>query len=466
MPGSLVGVVRPTLDPEPTIVTVPPSSPPVRRTWLSSDRLLARFVRHRIIAFLQIEAAGGIVLLLATVVALVWANSPARASYTSFWHTTLSVRAAGHGISQDLRHWIDDGLMTLFFFVVGLEIKRELIEGELRDRRAAVFPAVAAIGGMALPALIYLAINRGGTGHAGWGIPMATDIAFTLGVVALLGSRVPQSLKVFLLTLAIVDDIGAIVVIAVFYSGGLAVGWLALSAAVLGLMALLQRIHVRSLPVYVVLGCAVWLATFESGVHATIAGVMLGLLTPARAHLPAEAASEAAVDTIEASGDISIGDARRVSYLTRESVPVTERLMDALHPWTSFVIVPLFALANAGIALSRHALAGGWSIAGGVVAGLVLGKVFGITGAVWLALRFGIGSMPEGATWRHVIGVAGLAGIGFTVSLFVTDLAFADAGRQQQAKVGVLVASVLAALLGSSLLVLAARRDPARDSTQ
>ena len=416
-------------------------------------------------AFLQIEAAGGIVLLLATVAAMVWANSPERASYTSFWHTSVALRAGGHGITQDLRHWINDGLMTLFFFVVGMEIKTELVDGELRDRRAAVFPAVAAIGGMALPALIYLIINGRGVGNAGWGIPMATDIAFALGVVALLGSRVPQSLKVFLLTLAIVDDIGAIVVIAVFYSGGLAVAWLGLAAALLAFMSLLQRIHVRSLPVYAVLGCAVWFATFESGVHATIAGVMLGLLTPARAHLPADAAGEAAVDTIEASSDISIADARRVSYLTRESVAVTERLMNALHPWTSFVIIPLFALANAGIPLSRHSLAGGWSIAGGVVAGLVLGKVVGISGAVWLALRFGLGSMPEGATWRHVVGVAALAGIGFTVSLFVADLAFADADHRQQAKVGVLAASVLAAVLGSSLLVLAARRPPS-DSTQ
>lgn len=416
-------------------------------------------------AFLQIEAAGGIVLLLATVAAMVWANSPERASYTSFWHTSVALRAGGHGITQDLRHWINDGLMTLFFFVVGMEIKTELVDGELRDRRAAVFPAVAAIGGMALPALIYLIINGRGAGNAGWGIPMATDIAFALGVLALLGSRVPQSLKVFLLTLAIVDDIGAIVVIAVFYSGGLAVAWLGLAAALLAFMSLLQRIHVRSLPVYAVLGCAVWFATFESGVHATIAGVMLGLLTPARAHLPADAAGEAAVDTIEASSDISIADARRVSYLTRESVAVTERLMNALHPWTSFVIIPLFALANAGIPLSRHSLAGGWSIAGGVVAGLVLGKVVGISGAVWLALRFGLGSMPEGATWRHVVGVAALAGIGFTVSLFVADLAFADADHRQQAKVGVLAASVLAAVLGSSLLVLAARRPPS-DSTQ
>jgi len=430
----------------------------VRRTWLSSDRLFARFVRHRVIAFLQIEAAGGIVLLMATVAALVCVNSPAQASYTSFWHSAVALRAGGHGITLDLRHWVNEGLMTLFFFVVGMEIKTELVDGELRNHRAAVVPAVAAIGGMAFPALIYLVINGRGVGQAGWGIPMATDIAFTLGVVALLGSRVPQSLKVFLLTLAIVDDIGAIVVIAVFYSGALALAWLALAAALVGFMSLLQRIHVRSLPVYAVLGCAVWFATFESGVHATIAGVMLGLLTPARAHLRADAAGEAAVDTIEASGDISITDARRVSYLTRESVAVTERLMNALHPWTSFVIIPLFALANAGIPLSRHSLAGGWSIAGGVVAGLVLGKVVGITGAVWLAVRFGLGSMPEGATWRHVVGVAALAGIGFTVSLFVTDLAFADSGHQQQAKVGVLVASLLAAVLGSSLLVLAARR--------
>jgi NhaA family Na+:H+ antiporter len=311
----------------------------------------------------------------------------------------------------------------LFFFVVGLEIKRELVAGELQDRRAALFPMVAAIGGMLAPAAIYLAINAGGPGHAGWGIPMATDIAFALGVVALLGRRVPQSMKVFLLTLAIVDDIGAIVVIAVFYNGGLKFGWLAGAIALVACIALLKRVRMRWLAVYAVLGITLWIATFESGVHATIAGVVLGLLVPAR------------------------GDA-----------PLAERLEHWLDPWASFVIVPIFALANAGIPLSRHVLAGGWSIAVGVVAGLVVGKVVGITGAAWLTVRLGIGSMPPGATWRHVFGIAGVAGIGFTVSLFVTDLAFSDVPRQHQAKVGVLTASVLAALIGSTLLILAARR--------
>ncbi len=416
-------------------------------------------------AFLQIEAAGGVVLLLATVAALVWANSPLSASYRTFWHTTIAVRVGGQGITQDIRHWINDGLMTLFFFVVGLEIKRELVAGELRDRRAAVFPAMAAIGGMVVPAAIYLVINGGGPGHAGWGIPMATDIAFALGVVALLGSRVPQSMKVFLLTLAIVDDIGAIVVIAVFYGGGLSLGWLGLAAGLVGIMALLQRAHVRSMSVYVVFGLAVWFATFESGVHATIAGVVLGLLTPALAHLPHDEAGPVAVQTIEDGPDISLSDAQRVGFLTRESVPVTERLEDALHPWTSFVIVPIFALANAGIPLSRHVLAGHWPIAGGVVAGLVLGKVIGITGAAWLAQRLGLASLPAGARWPHVVGIAGVAGIGFTVSLFITDLAFVEPSRQEAAKVGVLAASVLAASLGSTLLVLVARRSPP-DPTQ
>ncbi len=430
-------------------------------TWLSSDRLLARFVRRRVVAFLQIEAAGAIVLLVATVGALIWSNSPARASYASFWHTSIALTAGSQGITQDLRHWINDGFMTLFFFVVGLEIKRELVAGELRDRRAALVPAVAAIGGMVVPAAIYLAVNGRGPGHAGWAIPMATDLAFALGVLTLLGPRVPQPMKVFLLTLAIVDDVGAILVIAAFYSGRLSAGWLICAIGLVAFMVLLKRAHVRSLPVYAALGLVVWLATFEAGVHATIAGVVLGLLTPGRAHLPAIEAQEEAVDTIEARADLSLDEARRVGYLTRESVPVTERLEDALHPWTSFVIVPIFALANAGIPLSRHLLGGGWSIAGGVVAGLVLGKIFGIAGGAWLAIRLGVGSMPRGATWRHMIGVAALAGIGFTVSLFVTGLAFPDVDRQNQAKVGILVASVLAALVGSTLLSIRRHADPA-----
>lgn len=436
----------------------PPDAHVLRRTWLWSDRLVARFVRQRVLTFLQIEAAGGVVLLLFTIAALIWANSPVKASYSSFWGTTVALRAGGYGISQDLRHWINDGLMTLFFFVVGLEIKHELVEGELQDRRAAIVPAAAAIGGMLVPAAIYLLLNGGGPGHTGWGIPVATDIAFALGVVALLGARVPQSMKVFLLTLAIVDDIGAIAVIVIFYSDDLNLNWLAVAGGLIVLMAVLKRIKVRALPVYVLLGTAVWLTTFESGVHATIAGVALGLLAPAVAHLPAGEAGEAAVTTIEARPDISTDDARDVRYLTRESVPVTERLETALHPWTSFLIVPLFALANAGIGLSRSVLSGGWSIAGGVLLGLVLGKVIGVTGAVWLMQRFGVGSIPQDATWHHVIGIGALAGIGFTVSLFVTDLAFVDPRHQAQAKVGVLAASVAAALVGSLVLSAAARR--------
>lgn len=431
--------------------------PARRRTWLDSDRVLARFVRHRVVAFLHVEAAGGIVLAVAAVVALVWANSPWEASYASVWNTTVVLRVGSFGVTEDLRHWVNDGLMAIFFFVVGLEIKRELVAGELRDRRAAVLPAVAALGGMVVPALLYLALNPSGPASRGWGIPMATDIAFATGVLSLLGSRIPSSLKLFLLTLAIVDDIGAIVVIAVFYTGDVSIGWLTAAVALVLVMALLKRAHVRSMPVYVVIGCAVWLATFRSGVHATIAGVALGLLAPARPHL-SEVEAEPLVDTLEGPGDIAASDVRRVNYLIRESVPVTERLEDLLHPWTSFAIVPLFALANAGIAVSGDAISGGATVAVGVVVGLVAGKVIGISGAVWLAGRLGLGGLPAGASWSQVVGVSAVAGIGFTVSLFVTGLAFAGHVLQGQAKIGVLAASALAAVIGTMILLTGADR--------
>jgi NhaA family Na+:H+ antiporter len=427
-----------------------PSSPP---TWLGSDRALARSVGRPVNRFLRVEAASGLLLLAAAVAAMVWANSPWSGAYTDLWASDIGVTVAGHSLVLDLRHWLNDGLMTLFFFVLGLEIKQELVDGQLTSARSAAIPAIGALGGMVVPAAVYAALNAGGDGAGGWGIPMATDVAFSLGVLALLGSCVPPALKVLLLALAIVDDIGAIVVIAAFYSDGLSLAWLAVAVAGLATVAGLRRRTVWYMPVYAVLGVAVWFAMYESGVHATIAGVALGLLTPARPLMP-----EIDADRIagELSGDTSVdaAEVRDISFRIRESVPVTERLQNLLHPWTSYVIVPLFALANTGVEISSDTLAdaAGSRVTLGVVAGLVVGKLVGVAGAIALGRRLGLGVLPEGVTLRHVVGMAGLAGIGFTVSLFVTGLAFDDEALADEAKLGILAASVLGAAVGALVL--------------
>jgi NhaA family Na+:H+ antiporter len=424
-----------------------------RPIWLHSDRFLARNLGRPVMRFLHIEAAGGILLLAGTVVALTWANSPWSASYRDLWATEIAVDVGGHLVAEDLRHWVNDGLMALFFFVVGLEIKQELVTGHLSRLREALLPAVAALGGMVVPALIYAAINIGGDGSAGWGIPMATDIAFALGVLALLGERVPASLKILLLALAIVDDIGAIAVIAVFYSDDIHAGWALTALTGLALIAVLTKVRVWYIPVYTALGFAVWFATLESGIHATIAGVALGLLCPAKSLLPA---GDAAAIAGELSDDqqVTVAEIRTVSFRLRESVSVAERLQDLLHPWTSYVVIPVFALANAGVELSSGAIGDATTspVTVGVVAGLLIGKFVGITGAVFLATRAGVAALPAGVTMRQIGGMAMLAGIGFTVSLFISGLAFDIAALDAEAKIGILAASTLAAVAGSLLL--------------
>jgi NhaA family Na+:H+ antiporter len=425
-----------------------------RHTWLRSDRFLARSVARPINRFLHIEASGGLLLAAAAVLALVWANSPWSESYRDLWATEITIDVGAHAITEDLRHWINDGLMTLFFFVIGLEIKQELTNGQLTRPRDAAIPAAGALGGMVVPALLFTAFNVGGEGAGGWGIPMATDVAFALGILALLGPRVPAALKVLLLGLAIVDDVGAIVVIAIFYSDGLEGRWLALAAAGLALTALLRAVRVRYLPVYVVLGAGIWLATFESGVHATIAGVALGLLAPARAFIP-EVDADRIADELSADRHVTAAEVRDISFRLRESVPTTERLQDLLHPWTSYLIVPVFALANAGVSISAERLgdAATSSVTLGVVAGLVVGKLVGVAGAIALAVRLGIGRLPDGVTGRHIAGMAAIAGIGFTVSIFVAGLAYDDPTRADEATIGVLAASVLAAAVGAAILL-------------
>jgi NhaA family Na+:H+ antiporter len=406
--------------------------------------------------FFETEAAGGVVLLVAAVAALVWVNSPFRASYDELWGTVLSIEAGGFGIEEDLRHWVNDALMAIFFFVVGLEIKRELVTGELRTWRRAATPAVAALGGMVVPAGIFLVLNAPGRGANGWGIPMATDIAFALGVAALLGRRVPTGLKLFLLTLAIVDDIGAIVVIAAFYSSDVEPLALVGAVAVLAVMGALHRLRVHWMPVFVVLGSLVWLAVFESGVHATIAGVVLGLLAPARPLTPAVVAREWALSL---SDDPSAEEARQMTRLASTTSSVAERLELSLHPFSSLVIVPLFALANAGVVFEGGALGapGASRVAVGVAVGLVAGKVVGVTGGAWLAVRLGVGELPAAVSWRQIVGAAALAGIGFTVSLFITDLAFDDVALEAAAKIGILAASFAASVIGAAVLSIRPR---------
>jgi len=371
--------------------------------------------------FLREEATGGIVLVLAAVAALVWANSPAADGYSTLWSHELTVGLGQASITEDLQHWVNDGLMAVFFFVVGLEIKRELVTGELRDPRAALLPVLAALGGVALPAGIFLAITSGTVGSGGWGIPMATDIAFALGVLALLGQRVPIGAKLFLLTIAIVDDIIAVTVIAVAYSDNISPMWLGGAAVGLVAVVALQVAGVNAIWAYLPVWVTVWVATLESGVHATIAGVALGLLTPATA------------------------------VRGRDLLGVLEH---RLHPVSALLIVPVFALANAGVAVGRDAIAapGAARLAGAVVLGLVVGKALGIAGTTLIARRLGIGVLPEGVTTRYVWGLAALAGIGFTVALFIADLAYTDPALTDTAKIGILVGSLLAAALGAAIL--------------
>jgi NhaA family Na+:H+ antiporter len=415
-------------------------------------RRMPRVVRE----FLETEAAGGVVLLVAAVIAVVWANSPWSASYRTLWHTELALRLGRFGLELDLQHWVNDGLMVLFFFVVGLEIKRELVAGDLREPRVAAVPAIAAAGGMVVPGLLFLSVTATSGASRGWGIPMATDIAFALGVVTLLGSRVPHSLKLFLLTLAIVDDIGAILVIAVFYAGDIQLAWLLTAVALVAGVVGLRRAGVVWLPAYVVVGLAVWLATYASGVHATIAGVVLGVLAPARPLTPAAVARHWAADLAD---DPEPGELNAMTRLAKTSVSPAERLQYLLHPWTSFLVVPVFALANAGVSVKAESFdaPGALGVTAGVVVGLVVGKLAGISLATWLAVRSGLGRLPPDASWPTLAGVAALGGIGFTVSLFITELAYEAGPVQDGAKIGVLAGSVIAALVGSLVFVRVSR---------
>ena len=409
--------------------------------------------------FMRTEAGSASLLLFATIVALVWANSPLGDVYEDVWATELAITVGGAELREDLRHWVNDGLMVFFFFVVGLEIRREAAMGELTDRAKAAVPALAALGGMLVPAALYLAVTAGSEGARGWGIVMATDIAFVLGLLALVGPRFPGALRVFLLTLAIVDDIGAIVVIAIFYSSDVNLVALGIAAALVPLVLLVNRVRIWRGPAYLVTGVALWIATFESGIHPTIAGVVLGVLVavfpPGRGDVERAARlnrsfSQAPTPELARAASLGVADA----------VSPNERLQTLMHPWTSYVVVPIFALANAGVVITADSLreAATSTITIGIVVGLVLGKLLGITLFTALVVRSGRGRLPDGVGRTQVAGGAALAGIGFTVALFITDLAFDDPGQQAEAKIGVLAASLIAALLATALFRLAARR--------
>ncbi len=427
--------------------------------------------------FADKASSGGILLIAAAIVALVWANSPWGDSYTQLWETKLSVGLGSFLLEKDLTHWINDGLMAIFFLVVGLEIKREILVGELSSPRRAALPIAAAIGGAVLPAIIYIAINFGTEGVSGWGIPMATDIAFALGVLALLGERAPVGLKVFLTALAIVDDIVAVTIIAFFYTSD--ISWHALAVGAIFLTALVAAnlAGVGKSLVYGLLGIGLWLAFLQSGVHATIAGVLLAMTVPASSFIDTGEflkRSRGLLDRFERAGErgdsVLSNDERQgalhaLNSANEEVEPPLQEMEHALHPWVVFVIMPLFALANAGVVLGENFAATLLNpVSLGILVGLLLGKQIGITLFAWLAVKSGISEMPGGVTWRHIYGAGWLGGIGFTMSLFISDLAFTGSPLLDVAKLSILAASLVAGVAGWLILRGASHSRPGEQS--
>ncbi|MFK7758584.1 MAG: Na+/H+ antiporter NhaA [Phycisphaerales bacterium] len=458
---------------------IPKSDRDLDRT--AAGKLLGPFQR-----FMRFEAAGGVLLIVCALAAMIWANSGYAASYTKlFYETTVRVGFGEWGLEKAFILWINDLLMAVFFLLVGLEIKREVLVGELRSPKKAALPIAAAIGGMVVPGAIYAIVNMGESSISGWGVPMATDIAFALGVLALVGSRVPVSVRIFLTSLAIVDDLGALMVIAIFYTESIGLDYLGKAGIVLAIMMALNLMGVRRMVVYLLLGVIVWYLVLKSGVHATIAGVAVAMTIPARTRVDqalyssfvksmierfdsdkdSKADTKVWTSTKQQSAVLAIEDAGH-----KVETPV-RRLEHTLIPWVAFAILPVFALANAGVPIGGGAevaavdgAVGGvvegasqsvWASKAlwGVVLGLLIGKPIGVFGFAWMAQKMGIGMLPEGSTWRHVFGAAWLSGIGFTMALFIANLAFEDAGDLDAAKLGVLGASVIAGVVG--LLILA-----------
>jgi NhaA family Na+:H+ antiporter len=431
------------------------------------ERPLGVQIRNTFQQFTRLQASGGILLFVTTLLALVLANSPLGHDFLEFWETILSVNLGAFSLSEDLLHWVNDGLMVIFFFVVGLEIKRELLVGELSSLRQAALPLVAAIGGMVVPAGLYLAINAGGPAESGWAIAVATDIAFTLGLLTLLGRRVPLALKIFFTAMAIVDDIGAVLVIAIFYSKGIAWGALGIGAIILLVLIALNRFGVRGPFPYAVLGVGLWLAFLQSGVHPTIAGVLLALTIPARTK-PMRQAFEAQCISVLSGFDEEVPEEELGALSNRQQAAAqtletiaeriqnpARRLQRSLSPWSAYLVLPVFALANAGVSLQGGGVsAEGGMLRAGILAGLVIGKPLGISLFSWLAVRLGIAELPSRTSWGQLFSASFLAGIGFTMSLFIASTAFDDAGLLATAKLSILLASVLAGGIGFALLVV------------
>ncbi len=431
---------------------IPPAAP--------IDRVLAPFRD-----FAHTEASGGIILMVTAALALIWANSPWSESYFDLWSTKLTIGVGDYALSKGLYLWVNDGLMAIFFFVVGLEIKRELLVGELATPRKASLPFAAAMGGAIVPAGIFLALNAGTDSASGWGIPMATDIAFSLGVLALLGSRVPLALKVFLTAFAIVDDLIAVLVIALFYTSNLKIEYLLLAAGTFGLLVIANRVHISRPLIFGLLGLVLWFAFLKSGVHATIAGVLLAATIPARTRINAERFLEVAEFQIArfrragTAGESVLTNPEHLAALhrlqnaTEAAESPMQRLEHTLHPWVAFTIVPIFALANAGVDLGTDLGSAVTStLTLGIIFGLIVGKPVGILAATWIAVRAGVTELPAGINWRQIAGVSFLGGIGFTMSLFIAGLAFDDALLLDRAKIGILLASIMAGILGYFVL--------------
>ncbi|QCI11445.1 Na+/H+ antiporter NhaA [Pseudomonas putida] len=428
---------------------------PLPRAQQLAERAFANLER-----FLHIEAVSGIVLLIAAIAALIWANSPAANSYDALWHTPLTFGVGSLLFTQSLHFWINDGLMTIFFLVVGMEIRREIHEGALSSLRQATLPMAAAIGGVAVPALLYLGFGHAPSEQQGWAVPTATDIAFAVGVLALLGKSIPSNVRIFLLALAIIDDIIAVLIIAFFYSGGL--DYSGFGVALIGLVMVvgLQKIGIGSAYAYVIPGAITWVGVLMTGAHPTLAGVVLGLMTPVAAmpmrERPLDAVTRFTQELLgrakapERDASELMTPLKHLRLAQRELVPPVVRVQGALHPWVAYGIMPLFALANAGVSLSGVDLsleAPQWVMIA-VIAALVVGKPLGIVSVSWLMVRLGWCSLPAGVTWRSITLIGLLAGIGFTMSIFIANLAFVDPASLGAAKLGVLCASLIAAALG------------------
>lgn len=427
----------------------------------AGDRVLRPFQ-----LFEQQQASGGLVLLGFAMLALAWANSPWAGAYEQMLGVPLGISLGDQVLRLDLRHWINDGLMAIFFFGVGLEIKREFLVGELAERRKAMLPIVAAVGGMVVPALIYAGFNFDGAGAKGWGIPMATDIAFALGALTVLGSRIPEALKVFLVALAIVDDLGALLVIAIFYTASIEWRGVAVIAAVLLALWLANRMGARRGSIYLLLGLGLWAGFYMSGLHATLAGVLTALFVPARVNIVPDALPQVihrGADDIEAQALDNEPDAMdpdRVAIigaiagnLDAATAPL-QRFEHSVQPWVTYGILPAFGLFNAGVAIDATVLGTlSTAVPLGIMVGLVLGKSVGIGLASWLAVKTGLAELPEGATWRQLIGTAFLAGIGFTMALFISGLAFHGTHFEREAQLAILIGSLLAAAVGIAILL-------------